>query len=318
MHSCRQAMPALFAAMGKLSRPRATHLRPPASAASSQARQRLRGSRTAPAPLLRVSPPPLSNSLGESGLGENQSGPPAACSDSTCEVDVGHSVLVTVTSGNSPIIDVVIGSVQPNAEVFDLFGATKGGPLTQIGGDFSSVNCPNYDGSATCTFTSDLAGKNFFSIGLFEKPGLNGLDSDITDHRGIGTGSRNRSWSLGPAGGRERAVWRQALGTSHEASSSFARSIIRQGSDTPDCVSEPPVHLSGRSLGIGPMAVSRLPTIPPIDRIGPWHRDGELTRSNPDGTYRVRPKVANPACLIRSAKDTRRSGFLPIERVRPD
>lgn len=124
----------------------------------------------------------VSNSLGESGLGENATAPTyppsglTPCSDSDCEIDVGHSVQVTVTSGNSPIIDVVIGSVQPNAEVFDLFGATKGGALTQIGGDFSSLNCPNYDGSATCTF--DLSGQNLFSVGLVEKTGIGGAASD--------------------------------------------------------------------------------------------------------------------------------------------
>jgi hypothetical protein len=118
----------------------------------------------------------VSNSLGESGLGENATGPtypPSAlthCSDVDCEVDVSHSLEVTVTSGNSPIVDVVIGSVQPSAEVFDLFGATKGGTLTQIGGDFNSGNCPNYDGSATCTF--NLSGDNFFLLGFSKNRAL--------------------------------------------------------------------------------------------------------------------------------------------------
>src|SRR5579864_2478119 len=58
------------------------------------------------------------NSFGESGLGENAAGPTAACSDSTCEATAGTSVLVSVTSGSNPIVDVIIGSVQANAEQF--------------------------------------------------------------------------------------------------------------------------------------------------------------------------------------------------------
>jgi PEP-CTERM motif len=56
---------------------------------------------------------PPSNSLDESGLGENASGPPSACTDVSaphdCEIGNGASVLVT---SSKPMTDVVVGSVQ--------------------------------------------------------------------------------------------------------------------------------------------------------------------------------------------------------------
>ena len=58
----------------------------------------------------------------------------------------------------------IIGSVQANAEQFNLFGATSlGGPLTEISYNsnttFNSGNCQNYStADATCTF--DLTGDN--------------------------------------------------------------------------------------------------------------------------------------------------------------
>ena len=122
------------------------------------------------------------NGFGESGLGENATGPTSACSDSTCEADAGTSVLVSVTSGSNPIVDVIIGSVQANAEQFNLFGATSlGGALTEISYNsnttFNSGNCQNYStADATCTF--DLTGDNFVEIGLSELAGLNGAASD--------------------------------------------------------------------------------------------------------------------------------------------
>lgn len=130
----------------------------------------------------------VSNSLGESGLGENLNPPtypPTAlqmCSDPTCEDNNGASVLVSVTSGSLPIIDVVIGSVQQNAEQFELFGATTlGGTLNPIsfGGNttFNSGNCQDYSSAdATCTF--DLTGDNFLEVGLSEVMGIGGAESD--------------------------------------------------------------------------------------------------------------------------------------------
>ena len=112
------------------------------------------------------------NSFGESGLGENATGPTAACTDSTCEANNGTSVLVSVTSGSNPIVDVIIGSVQANEEQFNLFGATSlDGTLTEISYNsnttFNSGNCQNYStADATCTF--DLTGDNFLEIGLSE------------------------------------------------------------------------------------------------------------------------------------------------------
>lgn len=117
-------------------------------------------------------PPSPNNSFGESGLGENATGPTSACSDSTCEATDGTSVLVQVTSGSNPIVDVIIGSVQANAEQFNLFGATSlNGPLTEISYNsnttFNSGNCQNYStADATCTF--DLTGDNLVEIGLSE------------------------------------------------------------------------------------------------------------------------------------------------------
>jgi len=112
------------------------------------------------------------NGFGESGLGENATGPTSACSDSTCEANNGTSVLVSVTSGSNPIVDVIIGSVQAGDEQFNLFGATSlGGTLTEISYNsnttFNSGNCQDYStADATCTF--DLTGDNLFEIGLSE------------------------------------------------------------------------------------------------------------------------------------------------------
>lgn len=109
------------------------------------------------------------NSLGESGLGENDAGPGNACDDPVADPTVceaGPNRSVTVSSSNDPILDIVIGSVQVDAEQFELFGATTaGGTLTALFGGtvFNSSNCPDYDGT-TCTF--DLTGGPYFEVGL--------------------------------------------------------------------------------------------------------------------------------------------------------
>ena len=75
-------------------------------------------------------------------------------------------------SGSNPIVDVIIGSVQANAEQFNLFGATSvGGPLTEISygsnTTFNSGNCQDYStADATCTF--DLTGGNLLKSGFLK------------------------------------------------------------------------------------------------------------------------------------------------------
>src|SRR5438874_8705004 len=56
-------------------------------------------------------PPPLPNTFGEGGLGENGTGPGTGCTNTDCEAIVGHSVAVV---SNNAMNDIVIGSVQLN------------------------------------------------------------------------------------------------------------------------------------------------------------------------------------------------------------
>jgi hypothetical protein len=126
-------------------------------------------------------------SFGESGLGENPMPPGNSCdngvtgtngSPNDCEDAQGHSVLVT---SSTVLTDVVIGSVQANAEQFELFGFAQGSTTpvaiagTDMSSDITSANC-NYDGSAICTF--DLTGDNFYGVGLYELSGINAMASD--------------------------------------------------------------------------------------------------------------------------------------------
>ena len=124
---------------------------------------------------------PPTNSLGESGLGQNTLGPGNACDDpvsnpAVCEVGPNRSV--TVSSSSDPILSVIIGSVQ-DIEQFELFGSTTAGTIPTIpisfGGNtlFNAANCQNFNSTdTTCTF--DLTGDNFQVVGLLGQPGVGG------------------------------------------------------------------------------------------------------------------------------------------------
>ncbi len=128
------------------------------------------------------------NSFGESGLGENMKGAGNPCDDpvtgvganaESCEIGPGKSVSVSSTIG---ITDLIVGSVQPDAEVFQLYAATTGTTLnssdlintySSAGGmnidSISSVACPNYDGSNTCTFNFSTP---YSVVGIVELGGI--------------------------------------------------------------------------------------------------------------------------------------------------
>ena len=105
---------------------------------------------------------PPSKAFDESGLGENASGPPSACSDTSVPVNCGiaRSASNAIVS-NHPITDVIVGSVQVG-ESFQLYtGATiatlaKFGPVI-VGGSAACVSA----GGATCAvtgFSADVIG----------------------------------------------------------------------------------------------------------------------------------------------------------------
>ena len=136
------------------------------------------GSGTATALTWKPDTTPINNGLSESGLGENSSGPTAACSDGNCEAGANTSVLVSVTTGSNPIVDVVIGSVQAaSSDVFDLYGSNNGtswseiaANQTEMGGSVSgATGCASeYNGnSATCYYN----GFSYSQIGLYDVSG---------------------------------------------------------------------------------------------------------------------------------------------------
>jgi len=141
------------------------------------------------------------NGFGESGLGENALNPAnglpnSECTDNPgagfahteCEIGIGAAVTVSSTVG---ITDLVVGSVQPNAEVFQVFGSTSGTTIditnpSQLIGTFSSngatnpngvatTACPNYANDVTCTF--DFA-TPFSVVGVYELTGIGNAASD--------------------------------------------------------------------------------------------------------------------------------------------
>jgi hypothetical protein len=113
-----------------------------------------------------TSPPgPPTNGFDESGLGENASGPPSACTDisSPADCEIGNGASVTVTS-NHPMTDVVIGSAQTgetaavfvnNGSGLTLFATVTGGSCTEYMGD-----------AATCLVT----GFSTDEIGVLGEP----------------------------------------------------------------------------------------------------------------------------------------------------
>jgi hypothetical protein len=134
-----------------------------------------------PGPASQITGVAVNNSIGESGLGENDTAPPHACDDpvsnpTVCEV--GPNKSVSVSSSSDPILSIIIGSVQ-DIEQFELFGSTTSGTIPTIpisfGGNtlFNAANCQNYSTSdETCTF--DLTGDNFKVVGLYGQPGVMG------------------------------------------------------------------------------------------------------------------------------------------------
>jgi PEP-CTERM motif len=124
----------------------------------------------------QTSPPgPPTNGFDESGLGENASGPPSACTDTSpphdCEIGPGTAVTVTSTS---PMDDVVIGSAQSGetAEVFvnngsglQLFATVTGGSCTEYMGD-----------AATCL----VSGFSTDEIGVLGEPNAGGSGTSDT------------------------------------------------------------------------------------------------------------------------------------------
>ena len=97
----------------------------------------------------------------------------------SCEIGPGKSVSVSSTIG---ITDLIVGSVQPAAEVFQLYAATTGTTLDS--GDLidtyssdggknidgtATVACPNYDGSNTCTFDFSTP---YSVVGIVELAGI--------------------------------------------------------------------------------------------------------------------------------------------------
>jgi hypothetical protein len=97
--------------------------------------------------------PPF-NSLGESGLGENGSAPPSACTDTSSihDCEIAGTASVGLVS-NHLITDAIIGSVQPG-ENFNFFTGSSIATLTQLGGTIVGGSCTEFDATAdTCLIT---------------------------------------------------------------------------------------------------------------------------------------------------------------------
>jgi hypothetical protein len=125
-----------------------------------------------------TSPPgPPTNSLVESGLGENAAGPPSACTDVAnspntnvhdCEVGIHASVAVVASKA---ISDVIIGSVQ-GPEVFQVWAGSGGvSSLTDLTGNLTLATCDVVDSNA-CLIGLPAG---TLAVGLLDLP-----NSDIT------------------------------------------------------------------------------------------------------------------------------------------
>jgi len=125
-----------------------------------------------------TSPPgPPTNSIQESGLGENAAGPSSACTDVAnspntnvhdCEVGINASVAVVASK---PITDVIIGSVQ-SPEIFSVYAGTGGiSSLVPIVTDLTLATCTVVDSNACLV---DLP-VGTLTVGLLDLP-----NSDIT------------------------------------------------------------------------------------------------------------------------------------------
>lgn len=123
-----------------------------------------------------TSPPgPPTNSLEESGLGENATGPISACTDisNPHDCEIGDGASVTVTSSN-PMNDLVIGSVQSgeSADVY-ISNGTSLVPFTTVTGG----SCTEFDSTAaTCLVT----GFSTDEIGVLGLPHSGGSGSSDT------------------------------------------------------------------------------------------------------------------------------------------
>jgi PEP-CTERM motif len=120
---------------------------------------------------------PPSNGLNESGLGENASGPPSACTDVAndpntnmhdCEIGINTSAAVTSTR---PIDDVIIGSVQ-SPEVFQVWaGPGSVSSLTDLTGNLTLATCTAPPGvSDACLVDLPLG---TLTVGVLDLPNSN-------------------------------------------------------------------------------------------------------------------------------------------------
>jgi hypothetical protein len=96
--------------------------------------------------------PPF-NSLGESGLGENATGPGTACTDTSTAVDreIAGTAAVAVVSNNL-INDAIIGSVQAG-ENFQFFTGSSIATLAPFDGVMTGGSCTPGPVADTCMIT---------------------------------------------------------------------------------------------------------------------------------------------------------------------
>lgn len=94
--------------------------------------------------------PPF-NVLGESGIGENASGPLSACTDSFASVncEIAGTSSVAIVSDNELITDVIIGSVQ-DGENFQIFIGDSIATLAPFGGLLDGTTCTAGPAPETC------------------------------------------------------------------------------------------------------------------------------------------------------------------------
>jgi hypothetical protein len=108
-----------------------------------------------------TSPPgPPTNSLGESGLGENQSSA-GACTDVFAPHEIGGTASVAVVSNNALITDVIIGSLQSGESVKFFTGPSVAG-LTQLGGTIVGGSCTAGPAADTCM----ISGFSALAVGV--------------------------------------------------------------------------------------------------------------------------------------------------------
>lgn len=116
--------------------------------------------------------PVTGNGIGESGLGENASPPPAGCSDTDCEAAPGTSVSVT---SRKLMLDVIIGSVQ-SPEQFQVWTGSSVATLTDFTGTLTLATCTPGPGTGTCLI--DIPG-GATAVGLLDLLDTSGgTDSD--------------------------------------------------------------------------------------------------------------------------------------------